>query len=48
MFVVVSFMALLFTKKGMLGPEQAGAPGALKKNSQLLEFHLKPKKASRA
>ena len=55
MFVVSFFMASFFAKKGGLGPEQAGAgrsepeqagaPGAPKKSSQLFEFRLKPKRA---
>ena len=44
-FVVTFSMASFFAKKGGHGPEQAGAPGAPKKSSQLLEFALKAKRA---
>ena len=42
---MVFFMASFWTKKGGVEPEQAGAPGAPKKSSQLLEFRLKAKRA---
>ena len=55
MFVVFFSWLDFFAEKGGLGPEQAGAgrskperpgaPGALKKSSQLLEFRLKAKRA---
>ena len=53
-FVVVFFVASFWTKKGGVEleqagasrskPDQAGAPGVPKKNSQLLEFRSKAKK----
>ena len=45
MFVAVFVMAPFFTKKGRLDPERAGAPGAVKKSSQLFESRLKAKNA---